>query len=159
MELRVAIDDRKFMFLLALLIGISAVGLVVAYGGTQPSVMGHTWGEVDCNPCIRTSNIFDSQITGAKIADGTITSADVSSIDGSRITGTVPYASSAGSAGNADTVDGYHASSFFITCPCGTCWSTTDTGCEGGVIMCTPSGWKTTGGHIGYCDWSGPGAD
>jgi hypothetical protein len=96
------------------------MGLVVAYNsGLPPSTMGHTWGEMECSGCITTSNLADSSVTTAKladssvttakIADGTIMTADVSSIDGSKITGTVP---------NADMVDGYHATQLIDSIAC-----------------------------------------
>jgi hypothetical protein len=82
MKIEITVGSRQVLIILLFIIAISAVGLVVAYGGSSPSTAGHSWGEVECNSCI----------TSANIQDGTITSADISSIDGSKITGTVPSA-------------------------------------------------------------------
>jgi len=110
MKIELNIKDSHVLIILLFLTTASAIGLVVGYGGTSPGAMGHTWGEMTCAGCIINSNLGDSQVTtakiadssvtSAKIADGTIATADVSSIDGSKITGTVP---------NADTVDGLHS--------------------------------------------------
>jgi hypothetical protein len=125
MKIEINIKDSHALLILLLITAASAMGLVVAYGGINPSAMGHTWGEMECAGCIINSNLADSSVTtakiadssitgakltdnavtSAKIADGSITTADVASIDGSKITGTVQ------SAVNADMVDGLHASS------------------------------------------------
>src|SRR3989338_11154685 len=44
MEIKISIE-KKYVWLLILV--ISAVGIVVAYGSNNPPVMGHTIGEVD----------------------------------------------------------------------------------------------------------------
>lgn len=67
MELRITIGERSLMLLLATITGISAVGLVIAYGGSEPAIIGHSWGEMFCDKCINTSNLNDNSVTGAKI--------------------------------------------------------------------------------------------
>ena len=47
MEFRITIDDTKFMALLAFITGVSLVGLVLAYGGSSPATVGHSFGEID----------------------------------------------------------------------------------------------------------------
>ena len=46
MNLSVDIKDRHILFLLSILAAVSAVGIVTGYGGTEPSVVGHTPGEL-----------------------------------------------------------------------------------------------------------------
>lgn len=46
MEVRISIGNKQLMLLLAVITGISAVGLVIAYGGSNPQVVGHSLGEI-----------------------------------------------------------------------------------------------------------------
>jgi len=48
-RIQIIIDDRELMFILAAVISVSAIGLAMAYGGSTPSSMGHSWGEMDCD--------------------------------------------------------------------------------------------------------------
>jgi hypothetical protein len=82
MELRITIGERSLMLLLAIITAVSVVGIVLA---AVPNP-GHSWAEVECSGCITSSNLAGSSVTGAKIQDGTITSDDISSIEGSKIT-------------------------------------------------------------------------
>jgi hypothetical protein len=66
MEFRIVIDTRTAIILLVGLSLISAIGLVVAYGTSNPSTLGHTWGEMECSECIQTSDIGNNQVTSAK---------------------------------------------------------------------------------------------
>lgn len=100
-NIQLTIDDRKLMVILAVIISVSAIGLVVAYGGSNPTVVGHSWSEMTCDKCISNSNLGDNSVNSNKIIDNTITTADVNSIDGSKITGKVPSAASADTAGSA----------------------------------------------------------
>ncbi len=89
MKIEINIQNRHVMIILLFLAAVSTMGLVVAYGGSAPLTMGHSWGEIDCSGCITSSNI----------ADGSITNDDISptaAIDGSKITGTVPNAQKIG---------------------------------------------------------------
>jgi hypothetical protein len=98
MRIEINIGNRQVLIILLFIIAVSAAGLVLAYGGSSPAVMGHTWGEIECASCITNSNLADSSVTSAKIADGAITNADISptlTIDGSKITGTVPNSTNA----------------------------------------------------------------
>jgi len=133
MRIEINIRNSHFLVILLFIIAVSAVGLVVAYGGIQPSIMGHSWGEVSCPGCITNTNLADGSVTSAKIQDASITSADISSIDGSKITGTVP---------NADTVDGYHASSWGGVC--NPVYSACSSCCGDGTRTCSYMGIQLT---------------
>ena len=103
MKIEINIQSSHVLIILLFITAASAIGLAAAYGGTQPNVMGHTWGEMECAGCIINSNLADNSVTGAKIVDSTITNADISptaAIAGSKITGTVPNAQ------NAQTIGG-----------------------------------------------------
>ena len=50
MEVRITMDDTKFMVLLAFITGVSLVGLALAYGGSSPTTVGHSFGEMDFPP-------------------------------------------------------------------------------------------------------------
>jgi hypothetical protein len=111
MKIEINIGNSHVMIILLFLAAVSTVGLVMAYGSSSPSAMGHSWSEVECSGCITSSNI----------ADGSITNADISptaAIDGSKITGTVPNAQ------DAQTVDGAGIGSSVYNMP---------TACGGGV--------------------------
>ncbi len=131
MRIEINIRNSHFLVILLFIIAVSAVGLVVAYGGINPSVMGHSWGEISCPGCITNTNLAGNSVTGAKIQDGTVTGADIqdssiasgdiASIDGTKVTGTVP---------NSDTVDGKHAAD--IQASCGwSGWGLTPADCTG----------------------------
>lgn len=60
---------------------------------------------------VTTGKIANNAINGAKVADGSLTGTDINL----GALGTVPSATSAQSAGNADTVDGHS-----VSCPAGT---------------------------------------
>lgn len=73
MKIELNIRDSHLLIILLFITAVSAMGLVVAYGGTAPITMGHTWGEMECAGCIITSNLADSSVTSAKIGcDGTL---------------------------------------------------------------------------------------
>jgi hypothetical protein len=100
MELHIAIDDRKLMLIASVIIAVSLVGLTMAYGGTSPATMGHSWGEMECTGCIATGHLADNSVTTGKVTDGAITDAKLASgISGSKITGTVPAATAASTLG------------------------------------------------------------
>ncbi len=135
MRIEINIRNSHFLVILLFIIAVSAVGLVVAYGGSNPQAVGHNWGEMECLGCITNANIADGSVTGAKIQDASITSADISSIDGSKITGTVP------SATNADKTDGYHASEIASWGGvCNAVWSGCPTCCGDGTKTCSYMG-------------------
>jgi len=67
MRIEINIHDRHVLIILLFITVVSAIGLVVAYGGIQPSVMGHTWGEMYCDKCIINSNLADNSVSGAKL--------------------------------------------------------------------------------------------
>jgi len=137
MKIELNIQNRHVLIILLFITAASAIGLAAAYGGDTPSTMGHSWGEMYCDKCIATSNFADNSVTSAKIVDSTITNADISptaAIAGSKITGTVPAATNANNAENANTVDGRHA----------TAWTTISTGCGSFTdYLGCPSGWTS----------------
>jgi hypothetical protein len=59
--MRIVINIRggHVLVILLLIIAFSATGLVLAYGGSSPAVMGHTWGEMICdsNLCVSSGRI------------------------------------------------------------------------------------------------------
>jgi hypothetical protein len=112
MKIEITIGNRQVLIILLFIIAASAVGLVMAYGGSNPDVVGHTWGEMLCDKCISTTNIADNSVTGAKILDGSITNSDIVSTL------------------NSDTVDSKHAADLQDSITCGwTGWSAV--GCTG----------------------------
>jgi hypothetical protein len=52
------IGDRQMMLILAVVVGVSMVGLVLGYNTGNPSVMGHSWGEMKCDDtlCVNSVN-------------------------------------------------------------------------------------------------------
>ena len=87
MKIEVNIKNRHALIILLFIIAASTIGLVVAYGGTTPSAMGHSWGEMYCPGCIISANLGDNSVTGIKIQDGAVTGADIqdSSVTGADI--------------------------------------------------------------------------
>jgi len=67
-------------------------------------------GTVD-DGAITTGKIADGAVTTAKVADGAVTDAKIAGVSGPKVSGVVASATYASSAGDADTVDGVHASS------------------------------------------------
>jgi len=59
MTVQITIQNKHVLIILLFIMAASAIGLVVAYGGNSPSIMGHTWGEIACdsNVCINSSGI------------------------------------------------------------------------------------------------------
>ena len=55
--IQITIDDRKLMLILAVIISVSAIGLVMAYGGSSPQVVGHSWGEMICDSTLCVNSI------------------------------------------------------------------------------------------------------
>jgi hypothetical protein len=104
MKMEITVQGRHAMIIILFIIAVSAVGIVVAYGGSIPSQMGHTWEEMECSGCITCSNLADGSVTSTKIQDGSITGADVDSIDGGKITGTVPNAQTISNTGIGNNV-------------------------------------------------------
>lgn len=141
MKITLNIKTGHVLIILLFVIAASAIGLVAGYGGTTPSTMGHTWGEINCPGCI----------TSANIQAGTITTANIASIDGGKITGTVPNAT------NADTVDGKHAAAIATWAgPCnpvwGDCQDIYGTGyCTTGLQYCTYMGMNLAVGGTTVC--------
>ncbi len=100
MEFRISINEKHLVLILASISVLACIGLVVAYGTSNPSVMGHTWGEIECSGCITSADIGDGQVasadladnavTTAKIADGQVTNAKIASMDWGKITTGVP---------------------------------------------------------------------
>jgi hypothetical protein len=73
MRIEISIESRHVLIILLFITAASAVGLVVAYGGSAPAAMGHSWSEVECNGCIATGNLAESSVTGLKLADNSVT--------------------------------------------------------------------------------------
>ncbi len=92
MELRISISEKHLAFILVSISVLACIGLVVAYGGSSPSVMGHTWGEMECPGCI-TSVDVNFNYAGSDSKGGKATSA-----------ATADSATSAASAGSAGSV-------------------------------------------------------
>jgi len=150
MRIEINIQTKYVLVILLFMATASVIGLVAAYGGTVPATVGHTWGEMECTGCIINSNLADSSVTSAKIADGTITNADISAtaaIAGSKVTGIVP------SATNADTVDGMHATGIATWGNvCNPVWASTCSCCEyGTTIYCYYMGKELVAGGTPIC--------
>ncbi len=67
MKIEITVEARHVMIILLFIAAVSTMGLVVAYGGSAPLTMGHSWGEIDCSGCITGSNIADNSVTSSKI--------------------------------------------------------------------------------------------
>lgn len=116
MKIEIHIENKHILILLAFIAVVSGIGLVIAYGGSQPSVMGHTWGEVECNDCITAQNIGPGAVGSDEIAtdavgadelDESAAIQDLQSVDGD------------GSGLDADTLDGLNASTVEVwVCDC-----------------------------------------
>jgi hypothetical protein len=59
MRITINIQNRHVLIILLFIIAASTVGLVVAYGGTAPATMGHSWGEIDCDSslCVKSTGV------------------------------------------------------------------------------------------------------
>ena len=72
MEIKISIEKKYVWFIL---LAIGAVGLAVAYGGTNPPVMGHTIGEVD-GVDQKVIDVMNAQnatyLSGKNIIEGTL---------------------------------------------------------------------------------------
>lgn len=87
MKIVINIKKRYVIAFLCLFLILGIVLIINAYGGSAPSVVGHTWGEIECPGCITTTDIGDgqvqtvdigdNQITTQKIADGQVQTADI----------------------------------------------------------------------------------
>jgi hypothetical protein len=108
MKIEINIENKHILVLLAFIAVVSGIGLVIAYGGSQPSDAGHSWGEVECNDCITAQNIGPSAVGADEIATDAVGAdelnesaaiQDLQSVDGD------------GSGLDADTLDGYNSSS------------------------------------------------
>ena len=141
MRITINIESSHVLIILLFIAAASAISLVAAYGGTSPTTMGHSWGEIACSGCITTSNLADASVTDAKIA----------SISGGKVTGTVP---------NADTVDGLHANQIVTWgSPCYAVWDPVCSTCEyyGYTRYCYYYGITVTTGGVSKCLYT-PGA-
>jgi hypothetical protein len=136
MRIEINIGNRQALAIILAIIAVSAIGLAAAYQTTYtPDLMGHSWGEIECQGCITNTNLAGNSVTGAKIQDGSITNADISSsaaIDGSKITGTVP---------NAQKIGGVGIGSSLYSMPAG---------CGGALTTSTTCSTIQCGGGLGY---------
>jgi len=57
MKIEINIQNRHVLIILLFIIAASAIGLVMAYGGTTPSAMGHTWGEMVCDSTLCANSV------------------------------------------------------------------------------------------------------
>lgn len=67
-SLKIEIRKRDVTWVV-LLIVVLAVGVGYAYGSSNPSVIGHSWGEVECNDCIGASNIATDAVGNSELID------------------------------------------------------------------------------------------
>lgn len=63
MRLSVEIKEMHFLFLVGVLAVVSAVGIVTGYGGTEPSVVGHTPGEITGGTFGAGNYVFPDNVT------------------------------------------------------------------------------------------------
>lgn len=124
MKIEINIDRRIGLYIIFTMVTLFLVSYAVAYGGSDPSFVGHTWGEMECSGCIDTSDI----------ADGAVTNDKVSSIDWSKITTGMPP-------GFADGIDNVMSCRVCIQCSC-------IDGCDFSPVasnwVCTPYGGGTS---------------
>jgi hypothetical protein len=62
MKVEIHIEKKHLLTLMGFIIAITAINLVIAYGGNQPSVVGHSVGELDLGPIT---------VSGDKVGIGT----------------------------------------------------------------------------------------
>ena len=152
--------NRLLYTLLALCVFIimgMGVFIVNAYGGTQPSVMGHSVGEMNWGDSIPSLRADSFEAGSINLGGVPRTSWPVSGITSetdptviASVKDGVSWAElSSIPAGFADGVDNVGSST--ITCSCGACWAVTskDYACYYGDYdlscstwsLCTPAGW------------------
>lgn len=148
MTVQITIKDSHLLIILLFITAVSAIGLVVGFGGTSPGAMGHTWGEMECVGCIITSNLGDSQVTTAKIADSSVTSAKIAD-------GTITNADIVSTGLNADTLDGVHSTALATWgSVCNPTWSSSCSCCDyfgTTVIYCSYYGRTLSIGGTSIC--------
>jgi hypothetical protein len=76
MRLSFEIGERHFLFLVGVLAVVSAVGIVTGYDGTEPSVVGHTLGELEPGTFPAGDYVFPNNLDVA----GSISAANVGSV-------------------------------------------------------------------------------
>ena len=77
MELRINIGEKSAVLILIAASVLACMGIVFGYGTSTPSIMGHSWDEIECSGCIQTDDI----------ASGAVTSSKIASVEWSKITG------------------------------------------------------------------------
>jgi len=100
MEVTIRISDKTAFLLLIGICVVSAVGMVVAYGTGDPTMVGHTWDEITCDGCVATGNLADGSVTSpkipnnavttGKIPDNAVTSSKISSLEWSKLNNIPP---------------------------------------------------------------------
>ena len=135
------------------------VFIVNAYGGSSPSVMGHSAGEIDWSDSIsslKTDSLEAGSINLGGVSktswptDGITSETDPTVL--ASVKDGVSWAEiTSKPAGFADGVD--NVGTVSITCSCGTCWETKSEYLPSGswwvdgrnkISICTPAGWRTT---------------
>src|SRR3989344_3062696 len=94
MKLELEVKRSHAYFISSLLVIVASIGLVNAFGGTNPAVLGHSALELLVNG----SSISNNNITSSHVLDNSLTGSD---IDESTLSGTA----SSLTAGNANACD------------------------------------------------------
>ena len=161
LNFKVEYNNRTLYTLVAIGILIVAGWVVWAYtipGETSmynnPSVMGHSWDEMECNDCINLNNIGPDAVGSSEIVDGSISNSDIDSSEvQQRVTGNCNGQVVVGIGQDGQVQCEQDNVGESILCPScgGSCWSTQETSCSPGYCsfcytylqLCTPTGWVT----------------
>src|SRR5436305_1728979 len=95
---------------------VAYLALFVALGGSAVAAKTAITGKQIKNGTITSADIKNGSIKGADLKKDTLTGTQINEAK----LGTVPSATNAATAGNANTVGGLAASAFKVTCPAGT---------------------------------------
>jgi hypothetical protein len=124
---------------------VAYLALFLALGGSAVAAKTAITGKQIKNSTITSVDIKNGSISGADLKKNTLTGTQINEAK----LGTVPSATNAATAGNANTVGGLAASAFRLTCPAGTiafataCFETglrADQGLQGAMATCGSAG-------------------
>jgi hypothetical protein len=124
---------------------VAYLALFLALGGSAVAAKTAITGKQIKNSTITSVDIKNGSISGADLKKNTLTGTQINEAK----LGTVPSATNAATAGNANTVGGLAASAFKVTCPSGTtpfadvCFEATlraDQALQGAMETCASAG-------------------
>jgi hypothetical protein len=75
MVVNISFSNKTFYLLVGILVILVSFGIVYAYGGSQPAVMGHSFGEIDMPDCatgealVKTSTGWGCENVGSGVTD------------------------------------------------------------------------------------------